>query len=150
MDYIFGPSGVDVVKGRKLQVRIGSSIETLSVAKVNDDSDPHFIDSPYFTGFLVVRVKNFEGVIPSNSAEGPFAVAPPTGYGTTHDSTTTSSSTNKTDADPSENNNEHHTQGPSEAYFQGKKRLFALQLSGRFKHVNHYNSKGITFVELYC
>ncbi len=129
MDYIFGPSGVDVVKGRKLQVRIGSSIETLSVAKVNDDSDPHFIDSPYFTGFLVVRVKNFEGVIPSNSAEGPFAVAPP-------------SSSPKTDAtDPNDKNNGHHPQGPSEAYFQGKKRLFALQLSGRFKHVNHDNSK---------
>ena len=128
MDYIFGPSGVDVVKGRKLQVRIGSSIDTLAVAKVNDDNDPHFIDSPYFTGFLVVRVKNFEGVVPSGARasgsgatgdEDSAAAPPPLPEG----ASAASSSSGK------------ESSGSSEDYFNGKKRLFALQLSGRFKHV---------------
>lgn len=94
MDYLFGASGEDVVKGRKLRVRIGASIDTLQVASVNDDSNPHYIDSPYFTGQLLVRIKNFDGITPDGK--------PSTG---------------------------------SEAYFDNKKRLFALQLTGRFKHV---------------
>jgi hypothetical protein len=94
MEYIFGASGEDVVKGRKLRVRIGPTLDTLKVAKVNDDTDPHFIDSPFFTGNVLVRIKNFKGICPEGVAI---------------------------------NNNE--------TYFDGKKRMFALQLSGRFKHV---------------
>lgn len=32
------------------------------VADVNNESNPHFIDSPYFTGHILVRVKDFAGV----------------------------------------------------------------------------------------
>lgn len=85
------------MKGRRLQVRIGSCIENLEIANVNDDSDPHYIDSPYFTGHILVRIKNFDGVTP--------------------------------DGGPSKG---------SEAYFDQKKRLFALQVSGRFKHVRKW------------
>jgi hypothetical protein len=51
---------------RRLRCRIGPSINTLSVYNVNDDANPHFIDSPYFTGSIVVRIKNFNGITPDN------------------------------------------------------------------------------------
>ncbi|KAJ1556592.1 hypothetical protein HK096_000031, partial [Nowakowskiella sp. JEL0078] len=61
---------------------------------VNDDSNPHFIDSPFFSGNVVIRVKNFKGVTPEKGKE-PI---------------------------------------PSSDYFGTKKRLFSIQVSGRFKH----------------
>ena len=77
-------------KGKKLQVRIGPSLENLTIAHVNDDSNPHYVDSPYFCGFILPRIKGF----PKQSSTA------------------------------------------SEKYFENKKRMFALQVSGRFKHVN--------------
>lgn len=130
MDYIFGPSGVDVVKGRKLQVRIGSSIDTLAVAKVNNDNDPHFIDSPYFTGFLVVRVKNFEGVVPTGARASGSG-----GPGATGEDAAAAPPPLPEGASAASSYSEKDSSGSSEDYFNGKKRLFALQLSGRFKHV---------------
>ncbi|KAI8898161.1 hypothetical protein BC833DRAFT_590740 [Globomyces pollinis-pini] len=101
MDYIFGASGVEI-PGRKLQVRIGPSVENLQICKVNDENDPHFIDSEYFSGNVLVRIKDFEGVTPKG-------VKP---QNCTH-------------------------------YFQKKKRLFAMQVAGRFKH--EYTADDILF-----
>jgi Protein of unknown function (DUF1769) len=75
--------------GKKLRVRIGSCLEDLQTAHVNDDANPHYIDSPFFTGLLIPRIKGFP----------------------------------------------KQTSTANEAYFDNKKRLFALQISGRFKHV---------------
>ena len=80
---------------RKLQVKIGPSIEHLQLVNPNCETDPHFVDSPYFTGNVLIRIKDFNGVTPN-----------------TEDSLRR-----------------------SEEYFENKKRLFALQLSCRFKHV---------------
>ena len=74
---------------KKLTVKIGPTINHLTPTKVNNDSDPQFIDSPYFTGKVVVRIKDFKG--------------------------------NNVSLD-------------SDKYFEGKKRTFAIQVSGRFKH----------------
>ena len=94
MDYIFKSTETGGKK-KKLQVKIGPTLETLSIAAVNSDQDVNFIDSPLFCGQFVIRIKNFAGITPNGE--------PVKGY--------------------------------SESYFDGKKRLFALQLSGRFKHV---------------
>jgi hypothetical protein len=80
-----------------LQVRVGCSIDSLKVTRVNDDNDPHFIDSPYFTGNVVVRIKDFNGITPDGKKS--------TG---------------------------------NEKYFDNKKRMFAIQVTGRFKHVLKY------------
>ncbi|KAJ3213195.1 hypothetical protein HDU67_003173 [Dinochytrium kinnereticum] len=91
MDYLFG-SG-PAWQGRKLRVRIGASLSSLQTVNVNDDSHPHFIDSPYFTGNIAVRVKNFAGIVP----EGCTPIA-------------------------------------SSEYFGTRRRLFSIQVQGRFKH----------------
>ncbi|KAJ3115840.1 hypothetical protein HDU96_011028 [Phlyctochytrium bullatum] len=92
MDYLFG-SG-PAWQGRKLRVRVGSSLSNLETVNVNDDSHPHFIDSPYFTGNVAVRVKNFNGVVPEG-VKAPIA---------------------------------------SSDYFGTRRRLFSIQVQGRFKH----------------
>lgn len=76
---------------RKLRVRIGPSLHTLTSYTINDDENPHFIDSPYFIGNIVVRIKNFHGISPDPNAS-PISNIP---------------------------------------YFEKKKRLFSIQLSGR-------------------
>ncbi|KAJ3404071.1 hypothetical protein HDV05_007365 [Chytridiales sp. JEL 0842] len=94
MNYLWGNGdGTPAWHGRKLQVRIGPSLDSLTPYKVNDDSNPHFIDSPYFTGNICIRVKNFNGVTPDGS-------------------------------DPIKDSN----------YFGERKRLFSIQVQGRFKH----------------
>ncbi|KAJ3312871.1 hypothetical protein HDU76_002786 [Blyttiomyces sp. JEL0837] len=92
MDYFFGTE-TPAWKGRSLRVRIGPSLSNLTVYNVNEDSNPQFIDSPYFTGNVAVRVKNFRGVVP----EGKEAIA-------------------------------------DTPYFGTRKRLFSVQVQGRFKH----------------
>ncbi|KAJ3008315.1 hypothetical protein HKX48_008651 [Thoreauomyces humboldtii] len=98
LDFFFGSSGAAAVGNKKLQCRVGPSLETMSVCNVNKESDPHFIDSPYFTGYVGVRVKNFKGV----TADGTAPVA-------------------------------------SLPYFESKKRLFSIQVCGRFKHEHSAN-----------
>ncbi|KAI8849611.1 hypothetical protein BC829DRAFT_361868 [Chytridium lagenaria] len=93
MDYLFGSSG-PAWQGRKLRVRIGASLSSLETYNVNDDSNPHFIDSPYFVGNVAVRVKNFVGVVPEG-VSAPLA---------------------------------------STDYFGTRRRLFSIQVQGRFKH----------------
>ncbi|KAJ3088980.1 hypothetical protein HK102_007479 [Quaeritorhiza haematococci] len=102
LDYIFGTSGEAAVGKRKLRCRIGPSVNNLQVFNVNDDRRPHFVDSPYFTGHVVVRVKNFRGITPEGS-------------------------------DPI----------PDTDYFGTKKRLFSIQLSGRFKQ--EYTAEDVIF-----
>ncbi|RHZ72823.1 hypothetical protein Glove_238g9 [Diversispora epigaea] len=50
----------------KLLVSVGPSydLSTHSVILVNDDANPLFIDTPYFSGRICVRVKDFKGIIP--------------------------------------------------------------------------------------
>ena len=93
MDYLFGSSS-ETAQGRRLQVRIGPSIQSLTLANPNDELNPHFIDSPYFVGYILIRIRNFRGITPN-------------------------------DSEPLQ----------AEEYFGSKKRLFALQVCGRFKHV---------------
>ncbi|KAJ3033070.1 hypothetical protein HDV00_006802, partial [Rhizophlyctis rosea] len=102
MDYLFGASGSAAVGERKLRVRVGPSVDKLVIANPNDETNPHFIDSPYFVGHVCVRIKDFRGYTPDGSA-------------------------------PKQ----------SEEYFGTKKRLFAVQLSGRFKH--EYTAEDLLF-----
>lgn len=50
---------------RKLRVRIGPSTSTLAPYNVNDDSKPMYVDSPYFSGYVTFRVKDFNGFAPT-------------------------------------------------------------------------------------
>ncbi|KAH9271273.1 hypothetical protein BASA83_006595 [Batrachochytrium salamandrivorans] len=102
MEYLFGASGDKAIGSRKLQVRIGPSIHSLSIANPNDEVVPHYIDSPYFVGHIVVRIKDFRGITP-----------------------------------PGESVKQ------ATEYFGSKKRLFALQICGRFKH--EYTAEDIVF-----
>ncbi|KAJ3119194.1 hypothetical protein HK098_005691 [Nowakowskiella sp. JEL0407] len=52
-----------------LQVRAGPSIDNLKIINVNDEHNPELIDSPDFTGFLVVRMLNFAGITPNKDDE---------------------------------------------------------------------------------
>lgn len=79
-----------------LRVRIGPSIHHLSLAHVNNQEAPHYIDSPYFTGKILIRVKNFKGETPNGAPASQV----------------------------------------SENYFSNHKRLFSIQVQGRFKHVS--------------
>ena len=112
MNYFFGSSSSDNedetqtpkpghkpvdLKDTRLRVRIGPSLSSLSTYNVNDDSHPHFIDSPFFTGNMVVRIKNFNGITPDPKTMEPI---------------------------------------PDSKYFGTRKRLFSVQLQGRFKHVS--------------
>ena len=69
------------------------------LAYVNDDFHPQIINNDYFTGQVVFRVRDFDGIVPIDPATG---IRKPT--------------------------------LPNTAYFQGRKRAFSLQISGRFKH----------------
>ena len=102
MEYIFGASGNNAIGNRKLQVRIGPSIHSLTICNPNDEVTPHFIDSPYFVGHIVVRIKDFRGITPKDQ---PIKQAT--------------------------------------EYFGTKKRLFALQVCGRFKHVSCLDSNAL-------
>ncbi|KAJ3152156.1 hypothetical protein HDU89_001375 [Geranomyces variabilis] len=102
MDYFFGSSGAAAVGTKRLRCRIGPSLDCMAVAKVNDENNPHFIDSPFFTGYVGVRVKNFKGFTPDGS-------------------------------EPIE----------TLKYFEGKKRLFSVQVQGRFKH--EYTADDVVF-----
>lgn len=95
MNYLFGRSETtkEETEGpRKLQCKIGPSIPGLSLYNPNEETNPHFIDNEIFTGLVVVRVKDFDGITRDDS--------PPI---------------------------------PSIPYFESKKRMFSIQLSGRFK-----------------
>jgi hypothetical protein len=101
MNYFWGKPAATTdpnIQKRRLRVRIGPTAQTLTVAHVNNDSAPHFVDSPHFMGHVVVRVKNFDGVTPDNS--------PPV---------------------------------KDSAYFGTRRRLFSIQVSGRFKQVLRIN-----------
>ncbi|KAI8826998.1 NADH(P)-binding-domain-containing protein [Fimicolochytrium jonesii] len=102
LDYLFGASGQAAVGNKKLRCRIGPSLNSLTVAHVNDEENPHFIDSPYFTGYVAVRVKNFNGITPDGSE--PISDL---------------------------------------EYFSNKKRLFSVQVCGRYKH--EYTANDVVF-----
>ncbi|KAI8611100.1 hypothetical protein BC830DRAFT_1069133 [Chytriomyces sp. MP71] len=121
MNYLFGTStpaaAVDekdkekdkerdaaALAGRTLRCRIGPSLSTLDTYAVNVDSDPQFVDSPFFVGNVCVRVRNFRGVVPEGHAAGPTADTP---------------------------------------YFGTRRRLFSIQLQGRFKH--EYSADDVVF-----
>jgi hypothetical protein len=55
------------IGNKLLRVRIGPSIHHLSLAHVNNQECPHYIDSPYFTGKILIRVKNFKGEVPNGA-----------------------------------------------------------------------------------
>ena len=46
---------------KKLRVSIGPNIHHLSVYNVNSETNPMFVESEYFTGRIVVRVRDFAG-----------------------------------------------------------------------------------------
>ncbi|CAG8528985.1 27618_t:CDS:2 [Dentiscutata erythropus] len=50
----------------KLKITVGSSYDpsTHSIFLPNDDANPFFIDTEYFTGRICIRVKDFQGVTP--------------------------------------------------------------------------------------
>jgi hypothetical protein len=49
---------------KRLQVRVGSSLDTLAVANPNDEASPVLVHSPFFTGQILVRMRDFEGHVP--------------------------------------------------------------------------------------
>jgi hypothetical protein len=67
MNYLFGSNSTEPDKEhRKLQCRIGGSIDSLALYNPNDESNPHFIDNEIFCGLVVVRVKDFDGITRDN------------------------------------------------------------------------------------
>jgi hypothetical protein len=88
-------STTDVMRNKILRVRIGPSVHQLSLAHVNNQESPHYVDSPYFSGKILIRVKNFKGDVPNGAPASKV----------------------------------------SEQYFSSHKRLFSIQVQGRFKHV---------------
>ncbi|KAJ3014807.1 UNVERIFIED_CONTAM: hypothetical protein HDU68_000122 [Siphonaria sp. JEL0065] len=52
---------------QRLQVRIGPSVDELSLYNVNDDNNPAFVDSNLFVGYVLIRIKDFNGVTPNGT-----------------------------------------------------------------------------------
>ncbi|KAG9306544.1 hypothetical protein G9A89_004741 [Geosiphon pyriformis] len=52
----------------KLQIKIGHEYKSSSLVKIapNDDDNPILIDTPYFTGRVCVRIRDFTGIVPEN------------------------------------------------------------------------------------
>jgi hypothetical protein len=53
------------IRMKQLQVRIGSSLESLSLINPNDESNPVKISNDYFKGQALMRIKNFRGKVPN-------------------------------------------------------------------------------------
>ncbi|KAK9767547.1 hypothetical protein K7432_002599 [Basidiobolus ranarum] len=53
----------------KLRVRAGTDtkLDNLKVIKVNDEENPIQLESPHFTGQLVVRIRDYDGLTPDGS-----------------------------------------------------------------------------------
>ncbi|KAJ3367616.1 hypothetical protein HDU91_001250 [Kappamyces sp. JEL0680] len=45
---------------QKLQLRVGTSVETLRKIEANNEHDPVYVESPQWQGYLVVRIRNFK------------------------------------------------------------------------------------------
>ena len=58
-------------KNRKLKVSVGPSTRTLAHYNTNEDQSPMFVLSPHFEGHVVVRVKDFDGVVPGGCTPTP-------------------------------------------------------------------------------
>ncbi|KAJ1553831.1 hypothetical protein HK096_006229 [Nowakowskiella sp. JEL0078] len=54
-----------------LRIRAGPSIDKLALINPNDEQNPILIASPSFTGYMCVRVLNFNGVVPPNAPHIP-------------------------------------------------------------------------------
>ncbi|KAI9330156.1 hypothetical protein DFJ73DRAFT_631050 [Zopfochytrium polystomum] len=80
----------------------------LAVVNVNDETRPLLIDSEHFTGHLVVRMQNFNGLTP-----------PP------HSSTSSSSSKNNAQQ-------QQPIRHPASGYFHGRQRKYSIVVQGRF------------------
>ncbi|KAI9331157.1 hypothetical protein BDR26DRAFT_841336 [Obelidium mucronatum] len=52
---------------QRLLVRIGPSLDKLSPFNVNDDKNPMFVDSDLFVGYVLMRVKDFNGITPDGT-----------------------------------------------------------------------------------
>jgi hypothetical protein len=92
---------------KRLRVRIGPDFnrETQVTVAVNDEKKPVIIDSPHFSGKLLMRVDKFKGVSSPLPGCSPWAV----------DDVSTEKPI------------------PNCKYFDGKKRCFSLQIQGTFK-----------------
>jgi uncharacterized protein DUF1769 len=100
------PSPIDYNYPKRLYIQCSSLNEPnasqdglTNLAYINDDYHPQLINNDYFTGQVVFRVRDFNGVVP---------------------------------VDPVTQQSKQVI--PTTEYFQGHKRAFSLQMSGRFKH----------------
>ena len=102
---------------KRLRVRIGSDFnrESQVTFTVNDEKNPVLIESPHFSGKIVMRINNFKGVTSPLPGESMWEV----------------------DADKTEE------VLPTCPYFEGKRRYFSLQIQGSFK--NTWTANDIEF-----
>eukprot|EP01117_Protostelium_nocturnum_P001162 TRINITY_DN1147_c1_g3_i1.p1 TRINITY_DN1147_c1_g3~~TRINITY_DN1147_c1_g3_i1.p1 ORF type:complete len:284 (+),score=102.28 TRINITY_DN1147_c1_g3_i1:226-1077(+) len=55
-------------KNYTVEVKVGTSINDLRAIEVNEEGNPVFLDSPEFTGRMLVRIAEFNGNSPKGSA----------------------------------------------------------------------------------
>ena len=47
---------------KKLKIMIGPNRQEMEIAHVNDSSQPTIIDSEYFVGRVLIKIRDFEGI----------------------------------------------------------------------------------------
>lgn len=87
---------------KRLYIRCNDLQDGSEFVRVNDDFHPHIINNGWFTGHVVFRVRDFDGM---------------------------------TLRDPKDSSGKHRCAPiPTTPYFDGHRRAFSMQVSGRFKH----------------
>ena len=95
----------------------------------NDEENPLFVNSPHFTGYLLMRYSDFEGVTKCLESARERKLA----------------GTGSDDILKSKNNSSIHQpiRNPKSTYFGGRKRRYSMVAQGRFK--KEYNGNEILF-----
>ncbi len=98
-----------------LRISAGPSYDDLKLVHVNHEESPILVNSPHFTGYILVRVSNFDGVTPEMELKNGDKI------GSTH----------------------NPKKRPTWRYFKGRNRRYSMVIQGRFKHA--YNGDEVVF-----
>jgi len=127
-----------------IRIRIGSDPDHLYPITPNQDDTPILINNNHFTGYVVVRIRNYQS-LPTDSMnfntltsqQGSEIDINPTSSTISILSSSKPSSINLSRSDLGSQND---IVKKGEEYFEGKRRYFSIQFCGRFRK-NWYGSE---------
>jgi hypothetical protein len=109
-----------------LRISAGPDYTNLKTINVNDDENPFYIHSEYFTGYICVRLLHFNGLTPDY-----------------YDSLTGSGGGDKDTTKDTKPQTNNPIQNPKFDYFSGRNRKYSMVIQGSFHH--DYNGNDLLF-----